>query len=360
MRNSDRPLKRSPLLGATRRRSLAMDGTDLVTTAALHACSALPLVVRPAVEGVDLTAWIDKNRTVLDGFLATHGGVLFRGFHVGGLEGLERFSQVMSGGILLEYVYRSTPRKRVGDTHIYTSTEYPSDQSIPLHNENAYAGRWPIKIWFFACVCAETGGETPIADSRNVYRRLDPAVREQFSAKQVMYVRNYGDLDLPWQVAFQTEDAATVTSYCCEAGIDMEWKEGGRLRTRQVLPAVAVHPRTREPVWFNQAHLFHISALDSAVRESLLRALPEADLPRNAYYGDGSPIASEALEAIRAVYQEETITFRWEPEDILLLDNMLTAHGRNPFTGERRVLVGMAELCSVEVDKDRMRGGMGR
>lgn len=264
MNSSDRPLKHSLSLGVTRRRSLAMDGTDLVTTAPLRTDTALPLVIRPAVEGVDLVSWVDRHRAVLDSFLATHGGVLFRGFNVGRLEGFERFSHVMSQGRLLEYIYRSTPRTRIGDANIYTSTEYPNDQSIPLHNENAYAARWPMKIWFFALVCAETGGETPIADSRNIYRRLDPTLREQFAARQVMYVRNYGDLDLPWQVAFQTDDPNTVTAYCHTAGIDVEWQQGDRLRTRQVLPAVAVHPRTGEPVWFNQAHLFHISEIGRA------------------------------------------------------------------------------------------------
>ena len=37
------------------------------------------------------------------------------------------------------------------------------------------------------------GGETPIADSRKVFARIDTAIRDCFSQKNVRYVRNYGD-----------------------------------------------------------------------------------------------------------------------------------------------------------------------
>lgn len=64
----------------------------------------------------------------------------------------------------LEYTYRLTPRTKLGGK-IYTATEYPADQFIPLHNENAYAETWTQKIMFFCVIQEKTGGETPIADS---------------------------------------------------------------------------------------------------------------------------------------------------------------------------------------------------
>ena len=261
------------------------------------------------------------------------------------MNGTSEFEQFIQGisGELLDYPYRSTPRSQVMG-NIYTSTEYPADQFIPLHNEMAYSSSWPMKIWFFCITVAEQGGETPIADSRKVFQHIDTKIKEQFIQKKIMYVRNYGKgLDLQWENVFQTSQKLEVETYCRKAGIEFEWKDGNHLRTRQVCQAVATHPKTGETVWFNQAHLFHVSNLKPEVREFLLSIFKESDLPRNTYYGDGSPIETSILDEIREIYQQEAVTFTWRKGDILMLDNMLTAHGRMPFLGSRKIVVGMAE-----------------
>lgn len=188
------------------------------------------------------------------------------------------------------------------------------------------------------------GGETPIANSRRVYQLLDPKIKQHFEEKKVMYVRNYGNgLDLRWQQVFQTESHAEVEEFCGRAGIEYEWNGRDGLRTRQRCQAVAAHPATREMVWFNQAHLFHVSNLEASIRASFLEEFREQDLPRNAYHADGSPLDASMLDEIRHVYRQEAISFSWKQADILLLDNVLSAHGRAPFVGERKVLVGMSE-----------------
>jgi len=158
-------------------------------------------------------------------------------------------------------------------------------------------------------------------------------------------VRNYGNgLDVDWQHVFGTYSKSEVEAYCARHDIDCEWKEDGELRTRQVCQGTAQHPVTGEWVCFNQAHLFHISNLEPEVRESLLDVVDdEADLPRNVFYGDGSPIADETLSIVRAVLEKHKISFPWQAGDVVMLDNMLTAHARAPFKGPRKVIVAMAE-----------------
>jgi len=213
--------------------------------------------------------------------------------------------------------------------------------TIPLHNEMSYTREWPGMLGFFCVEPAPEGGETPIADSRRVFNSIAPAIRENFISKGVMYVRNYGEaLDLSWQNVFQTNDRAEVEAYCRKADIQFEWKNKDILRTSQVCQAVANHPQTGEPVWFNQAHLFHVSSLESHVRDSLL-SLADGEPPRNAYYGDGTPIEESVLEQIREIYTKEAVAFGWQKHDILLLDNMLAAHGRRPYRGARKIVVGM-------------------
>lgn len=310
--------------------------------ASLLSNRTLPLVIESSDERGDMAAWIAKNRDYVNQTLATNGGILFRGSGVTTVQGFQHFIDSMADG-LLEYSYRSTPRTQING-RIYTSTEYPADQSIPLHNEMAYTTNWPMKIWFGCLTAPEQGGETPICNSRRVFERIDPEIRDAFASKSVMYVRNYyEEIGLPWQDVFNTSDRAEVETICRSSGIAFEWLAGTRLRTRQVCQAVARHPRTGEMVWFNQAHLFHVSSLGQDVMDALVSMYDEADLPRTAAYGDGSPIELSALDEIRRIYNEEAVTFPWKESDVLLLDNMLTAHGRMPFGGARKIVVGMAE-----------------
>jgi alpha-ketoglutarate-dependent taurine dioxygenase len=329
-------------LGIARRREVDVAGEGLVRVSQLDPANPLPLLVQPSVAGVDLIAWVADHRSLLTARLREHGGLLFRGFALGSIADFERLIAALSGD-LLHYTYRSTPRSEV-EGRIYTSTEYPPHQAIPMHNEMSYSRSWPMKIWFYCATRAPVGGETPIADSRRVWAALDPELRRRFVDRGVMYLRSYGDgLDLPWQNVFNTGDRGEVEAFCRAAGIDFEWRGEDGLRTRQICQAAARHPLTGDLVWFNQAHLFHVSSLEPELRRSLVEDLSEEGLPRNVRFGNDTPIVDAELDQVRRAYDEAAVVFPWQEGDLLLLDNMLVAHGRRPFTGERRILVGMAE-----------------
>lgn len=288
-----------------------------------------------------------RLRRLIDDSLDDVGALLFRGFSLPAIDDFERFVKAVTPE-LLPYEFGSTPRSRLS-SGVYTSTEYPAHQHIPLHNEQSYTTEWPLKIWFHCVRAATTGGATPLADSAAVYQRLSPSLRERFVEKRLMYVRNYGNgLDLPWQEVFGTSAREEVERFCRRAGIVCEWSDDGELRTRQICQAHARHPRTGAALWFNQAHLFHVSNLEPQVREGLLSFLAEDELPRNVFYGDGTPLEPALLAEIRGVYDELALSFPWCEGDVLLVDNMRVAHGRAPFTGPRKVVVAMAEPYRVE------------
>jgi alpha-ketoglutarate-dependent taurine dioxygenase len=250
----------------------------------------------------------------------------------------------------MTYMEGATPRTLVGEK-VYTSTEYPRDQSIAFHNELTYVTAWPKLIWFYCIQPADSGGETPIADVRRVFERIDVSIRKRFAEKGWMLVRNFGDsLSLPWERSFHTTDKAEVEAYCNNAGIEVEWKQGGGLRTRQVRAAMTTHPQTGEPVWFNHVAFWHLSSLDKQVREAMLGMFTEEGMPYHTYYGDGTPIEDSVVEAIRDAYEAERVEFGWQRGDMLMLDNMLVAHGRNPFEGMRKVIVAMGEGFDLTAD----------
>ncbi|HEY0081924.1 MAG TPA: TauD/TfdA family dioxygenase [Pyrinomonadaceae bacterium] len=325
-----------------RRKALGATSGELITESPLGAGDAFGLLMQPAAPNLKLAAWGGNNRETIDLRLQQHGAILFRNFALNSIEDFEQFTSAVTSEPV-GYHDRTSPRSQVSG-NVYTSTDHPADQPIHLHNENSYSYSWPTRIFFFCVNPADEGGQTPIADCRKVFRRISHGVRERFLRRGVMYVRNYGDgFGLTWQTVFQTTDRREVEAYCRATGIEYEWKDADRLRTRQVRPAAVKHPRTGEDVWFNQAALFHFTSLDSAVSDALLAEFAEADLPFNAYYGDGSPFAHAELEEVREAYRHETFMFDWQRGDLLMLDNMLAAHGRAPFAGARKIVVRMAD-----------------
>ncbi|WP_177168063.1 TauD/TfdA family dioxygenase [Marininema mesophilum] len=302
----------------------------------------LPLIIQPTIPDVDLTGWYKNNEAWVEENLLHYGGLLFRGFNIGKQEDFNRFIQEVCPQVMT-YKEGATPRTKLSE-QVYTSTEFPASQRIELHNELSYVHNWPRKIWFCSIKNAQKGGETPIADVRNVYKRISEETRARFVEKGWMLVRNFGEkLGLPWQDVFQTDSLKEVEEYCENHGITLEFLGNNQLRTKQVRPTEEIHPLTKEPLWFNHMVFWHESSLDSQVREMLLAEFGRDRLPFNTYYGDGEQIEDEVIAEIRAAYQAETIAFPWEEGDVLMLDNMMVAHGRNSFEGERKVLVSMGE-----------------
>jgi len=300
------------------------------------------LVATPTIQGIELTKWLSNHLDHISTLLLKHGAILFRNFNI---QSVSKFKTVISAVTpdLIEYYEASTPRKLIGDK-IYTSTNYPPSETIFLHNEMSYTNDWPMKIWFFCEKPADSGGHTPIADCRAVYRSLKPEVKAKFDTSSVMYTRTCGGpLGRTWQSIYGTDDKTAVEHYCRDNDIRWEWISSDTLHTKQVRQATASHPQTKDIVWFNQAHAYHNSTLKPSIRNHLTHSLKNGHFPRDAYYGDGSQIDDETIAHILDAYEMHAIYFDWQAGDLLLLDNMLIAHGRTAFSGERHVLTAMAQ-----------------
>ncbi|MEU1015498.1 TauD/TfdA family dioxygenase [Streptomyces sp. NPDC005898] len=300
----------------------------------------LPLVVEG--HGEPAGPRLRARRRDLRAALRDRGALLLRGFDVGGADGFADIVRALSGEPL-PYTERSSPRSVIKG-NVYTSTDYPPGEEIFLHNENSYQASWPLTLYFHCVRPPLTRGATPLADTRRVLTAVDGEVRREFVRRGWTVVRNYGDLvGLPWQEAFATADRAEVERYCRERGIEATWLPGGGLRTRAVREAVRRHPATGEPVWFNHVTVFHVTTLPESVRRGLLEMLGEENLPSQTYYGDGEPIPDDVMDHLRACYRAASTRFDYRADDVLVIDNMLVSHGREPFTGPRRIAVAMAE-----------------
>ncbi len=325
-----------------RRKGVDLSRLSTVKRTFLQPDQTLPLVLKPETDNIDLPEWAASNKASLADDLLEHGAILFRGFDVQSVAEFEKFASALCPELFGEY--GDLPREGMGGK-VYGSTPYPSDETILFHNESSHMHRWPMLIWFYCVRPAEQGGESPIVDCRKIYRALDPAIRQEFENKGLMYVRNFTDaLDVSWQDFFHTGNKSAVEDYCRRAGIDFEWTSGNGLRTRQLSPAVVTHPQTGEKVFFNQVQLHHVACLAPAVRASLLSMMKEEDLPRHVYYGDGSPIDDSVMQYLGELYRRVSVKFPWQERDVLMLNNMLVAHSRNPFAGERKIVVALGQM----------------
>jgi alpha-ketoglutarate-dependent taurine dioxygenase len=315
---------------------------ELVELSYLRADETLPCLAQPAFDGVELSAWVKSHRGLIEETLHRDGAMLFRGFKLKGLDDFHEFIAA-TGVELMQYMESATPRTELKEK-IYTSTEFPADQTIALHNELSTLNTFPLKVWFFCVQPAERDGATPIADVRKVFQRIRPEIREKFIEKGWLLIRNFGDGFGPtWQNSFHLSERDEAEDYFRRAGIEYKWMGGDRLRTIQVRSAVERHPQLGVQVWFNHVAFWHISSVEPKLRELFLKEFDEHQLPYNTFYGDGSPIEDAVVEELRQAYRQETVAFPWQTGDLLMLDNMLVAHGREPYRGERKILAAMGE-----------------
>ncbi|MFE6763986.1 TauD/TfdA family dioxygenase [Streptomyces sp. NPDC057689] len=244
----------------------------------------------------------------------------------------------------LAYVHGNSPRTKVG-SNVYTSTEYPQEFTISMHNEMSYAHAWPSRLAFYCQIQPGSGGATPVLDSEVWLNSLDDEVRQAF-AGGVRYTQNLHDgfgLGKSWQDTFETDSRETVEAFLDGTGAGWEWKADGGIHVESVRPATTRHPVTGAEGWFNQADQWHPAGLGDDTAAALAQILPEDELPQNVTFADGSPIPAEYVTQIRDRGLANAVDVDWRTGDLLLIDNLLLAHGRRPFTGARRVLVAMSD-----------------
>ncbi|WUH99899.1 TauD/TfdA family dioxygenase [Spirillospora sp. NBC_00431] len=289
----------------------------------------------------DLAGWLtDLGPDGLTELLVTNKALVFRGFGVTPESAEPVFDLLVPGR--LPYVHGNSPRTRVG-RNIYTSTEYPQQFTISMHNELSYAHQWPARLAFFCEKAAESGGATPVLDGELWLGSLDAEVRESF-AGGVRYVQNLHDgfgFGKSWQETFETDDRAAVEEFLDQSQAEWEWGRDG-IHIVQRRGATTEHPVTGAAVWFNQADQWHPAGLGDKAASDLYEILEPDEFPQHVTLADGSPIPDAHIEQIQSRALDNAVDVDWRSGDVLLIDNVLTAHGRRPFEGTRRVLVAMA------------------
>ncbi|MFB6514720.1 TauD/TfdA family dioxygenase [Streptomyces virginiae] len=299
---------------------------------------ATPLLLADAFSGA--ADWIAGHRDALSAALTEHGAVLVRGL---GIRDPATVGTILHGLGATPVREREAfaPRQQYAEG-VYSSSAWPPNQPMCMHHELSYTLGFPSLLLFACLTEPDDGGATALADSTAVLEALPPALSDRFTREGWILTRAYGNGIGPSVAeAFGSDDPEAVERYCRTNAIDCAWQPDGTLRTRQRRTAVLRHPTTGQRCWFNQIAFLNEWTIDSEIREYLIAEFGPEGLPFNTYHGDGAPMAEETVRTINAVYEAHTTRRPWQAGDLLIIDNVRTAHSREAFKGPREVIVAM-------------------
>jgi alpha-ketoglutarate-dependent taurine dioxygenase len=302
----------------------------------------------------DPPSWAAEHREALRAVVIEHGSVLVRGLGLRDAAEVGAVFRRLATGLMTER--EAFASRRTYSAGVYSSSMWPQNQLMCMHHELSYTLAFP-GLMLFACLRAPThGGATTVADSPTVLDALPAELIERFEREGWLLARSYNDeIGASLAEAFGTEDRSAVESYCRANAIEFEWQPDGGLRTRQRRSAVVRHPVTGRRCWFNQIAFLNEWTLAPEVREYLVDVYGADGLPFNTRFGNGDPIGEDVVQLLNQVYEANTVREPWQAGDLMLVDNVRTAHSREPFEGPREVLVAMADAvrladCSPTVE----------
>lgn len=316
------------------------------------------LITPPAGEftSADFMRMLSEDREAIQALLLKYGGVFFRGFPVSSANMFHDAIKSLNFGPFVNYIGGDSPRDKV-EKQVYTSTEAPPPLLIPLHQEMSFIKNFPRHIYFYCDTAAPTGGATIIGDARQIEKFLNPDVRAKFIEKGLTYVSRYyyksKVMDLvnrvqrshkSWREVFETDSKDELEQKCAENDFEFKWLPHDWVEIRQTRPALSPHPLTNELVWFNQPHLYDFNPKLLGWSKYLAAKLfyfRKWTRLHEVTFADGSPIPRADLYHIMSVLEQNAVNFPWQKGDVMVLDNVLAMHGREPFQGPRRVLTAL-------------------
>lgn len=309
-----------------------------------------PLFIEPA-PGADykfehFLDWARASRCELDRLILHYGGIVLRGFP---LRTTDDFNALMECFPPYQRGYSGgwSPRRQLASRAL-ESTVLERHLRLPVHSEMAYLRDYPPRIAFFCRIAASSGGETIIADLRRVTARLPEDVRRLVASHRIRYARNYAPSGsdiaaaannpdkVPWDHAFGTLVRSEVDASCAAMDMSAIWNEDGSLTVVNEVDPFAVHPITGETIYRSTVHSG--GRLAGSVADTTGQAFPTGSS-----FADGSRLSEAQTGAIKAVLDEATVGWPWQQGDLMILDNLLVAHGRNPYQGEREIQVSLLD-----------------
>ncbi|RAL12409.1 Clavaminate synthase-like protein [Aspergillus homomorphus CBS 101889] len=291
--------------------------------------TVLPLALRPSpstpkptLEAVLTTIHTLQKEHHLTKHLSCHGALLFRNLPIHNAEDFSAFAQA----------FNFAPHEIIG---IVVDRPVLAPNSLTHQNTSFSTGTAPPPP-------EGSGGETPLSSSLELFRRAQreiPSFIDNIAEKGILS-RAFGK---EWvagddEATKRRKVEAQIRRYGRGEHTTWEWLQDGSGRMKLVLehrlPAIRTQPGRNLPALFTGLAAYWKRVQVADARGKGTRQL----------FGDGSPIPEEDLEALASITGEIRVLHRWVECDVLVIDNLVAQHGREPWRGEQADRIVLASL----------------
>ena len=286
--------------------------------------------------------WLKENKIFIELKLEEHGAIIFKDLPVKTAEDFDQFVSTFNYDTFT-YEESLSNAVRINKTDkVFTANEAPREVEIFLHHEMAQTPTYPKNIFFFCKSASETGGETPLCRSDQLYEELlkaDKALVESFEKFGVIYnsIMSSGDELISgqgrsWQKTLGVSSKNDAEAKLSKLGYSWNWIEDDNLSVTTKTLQATKELGNGQKSFFNQV----IAASLGWKKNSENQIAPVR-------FGNGEEIKESYIELISELAQSLTLLRSWQDHDILLIDNYRVMHGRKPFAGNknREVLVSL-------------------
>lgn len=324
--------------------------------------TASPLALRPIENDhahLDLDSVVDTIKAlqgqdgILTKQLASHGTLLFRGLPINGAHDFSKFAHAF--GYKPHEIIGIVVDRPILAPNIAPANEAPKEVLVYNHNESPQVPHAPEYIFFYSHKAPHTGGESPISSSLELFHRAQHEIPEfvrELAEKGILSRVTYkvdqqykggatlkqafGKLVEPDddEATRRSKIEAQIARYGRGKHTTWKWTDDGGLILEHRLPAIRTQPKTGLPTLFTGLAAYWKNAKVNGAGRNITQQL----------YGDGTPIPEKYLAHLAKITDEIRVLHKWQQGDVLVFDNVIAQHGREPWEGEQGDRVIMASL----------------
>jgi hypothetical protein len=223
------------------------------------------------------------------------------------------------------------------------------------HNIGADATVWPEKLLIHWLNRGTGTGTLRLADTGSLAGELSTRTLEAISSRGIQYVRRYPDQSsisrslknaainaASWQQLFGSNEREAVETWARTNGCSVSWLRKGGVEIANESPGFIAGDSESEYRWFNNIFSFDC-AYDRPFRTSRIFRRVFGDISGEYYFearfGDGSIFPSWLRNDVRHAYERSTRQITLVDRDIVLVNNLTTAHAIAPTGEEERILI---------------------